>query len=110
MRAKLRADPSLKPLLLATCNHPLLSIKADLYWGFDAKRGGKNQLALMWMQLRSEMALAPTDRDETYALWQGHFPEDNRSILFVWIVSGSRGVIRAESSRVRCIAWSCAGA
>ena len=43
----MRADPSLQPLLLGTSNHPLLSIKADLYWGFDAKRGGKNQLALM---------------------------------------------------------------
>ena len=34
VRAKLRADPALERLLLATHPHPLLSIKGDRVWGF----------------------------------------------------------------------------
>lgn len=49
VRAKLEADPELKELLLATGDHPLLSIKNDTFWGFDSKKGGLNLLAEIWM-------------------------------------------------------------
>ena len=56
LRAKLLADPSLETLLRATKDHPLLAIKPDTYWGFDARLAeGRNRLAELWMQLRSEL-------------------------------------------------------
>lgn len=55
LRAKLAARPELGTLLLATGDHPLLSIKNDSYWGFDADLGGRNRLAELWMELRTEV-------------------------------------------------------
>lgn len=54
VRAKMAADPSLRSLLVATHPHPLVSIKGDQVWGFDAKHGGQNLLAQIWMRLRDE--------------------------------------------------------
>jgi predicted NAD-dependent protein-ADP-ribosyltransferase YbiA (DUF1768 family) len=57
VRAKLRADPFLEQLLLATRNHPLLSLKSDAVWGFDPARcQGQNLLAKIWMKVRAELA------------------------------------------------------
>lgn len=59
-RAKLVASPHLRDLLLKTHPHPLLSIKSDRVWGFDATssnpktQGGQNLLALIWMRIRAE--------------------------------------------------------
>ena len=41
VRAKVAADPQLRALLLSTHPHPLLALKGDRFWGFDAKRGGE---------------------------------------------------------------------
>ena len=40
---------------MSTHPHPLLSIKPDTFWGFDARKGGENMLAKLLMELRSEM-------------------------------------------------------
>lgn len=58
LRAKLAADPTVRTLLLSTAPHPLLSLKADRTWGFDPRRGGRNQLAQLWEKLRAELMLA----------------------------------------------------
>ena len=55
IRAKFALDPSLHALLCATQGHPLLAIKPDDYWGFDARDGGQNRLAELWMELRGEV-------------------------------------------------------
>ena len=59
LRAKLAARPALRTLLLATGDHPLLSIMngngTSRYWGFDADHGGRNRLAELWMELRAEV-------------------------------------------------------
>jgi predicted NAD-dependent protein-ADP-ribosyltransferase YbiA (DUF1768 family) len=55
LRAKLAVRPELGTLLLATGDHPLLSIKNDRYWGFDADLGGRNRLAELWTELRTEV-------------------------------------------------------
>jgi len=55
VRAKLKADPELRTLLLATHNYPLVSIKGDEVWGFDPVHGGKNLLAEVWVKIRSEL-------------------------------------------------------
>jgi predicted NAD-dependent protein-ADP-ribosyltransferase YbiA (DUF1768 family) len=55
IRAKVAADPTLVDLLLATRDHPLLSIKRDVYWGFDPVHGGKNRLGALWEELRVEV-------------------------------------------------------
>lgn len=55
IRAKLEADPILRPLLCATKGFPLLSIKPDAYWGVDPRDGGRNRLAELWMELRDEV-------------------------------------------------------
>ena len=55
VRAKLQADASLAELLLATGDHPLLSIKNDQVWGFDPQHGGRNLLAKIWERLRTEL-------------------------------------------------------
>ncbi len=55
IRAKFALDPTLRELLRVTGEHPLLAIKPDEYWGFDAKNGGRNRLAELWMELRHEM-------------------------------------------------------
>jgi predicted NAD-dependent protein-ADP-ribosyltransferase YbiA (DUF1768 family) len=56
VRAKLRADPALERLLLATHPHPLLSIKGDRVWGFCPREGqGMNLLARIWEHLREEL-------------------------------------------------------
>ena len=59
VRAKLAADPGgLRELLLATGQHPLLSLKRDAVWGFDPVTArGENLLAEIWMQLRAELQL-----------------------------------------------------
>lgn len=56
LRAKMDADQALRHLLRATSDHPLLAIKPDTYWGFDARRGGRNRLTQLWMVLRDELA------------------------------------------------------
>ena len=57
-RAKLAARPGLRELLLATGQHPLLSLKRDAVWGFDpVTKRGENLLAEIWMQLRAEIQL-----------------------------------------------------
>ena len=53
--AKLKEDPSLKGLLKATGNHPLLALKPDTYWGYDPFKGGRNRLAELWMEIRAEL-------------------------------------------------------
>ena len=58
VRAKLRADPALIPLLLATHPHPLLSMKPDKVWGFHPNSGGQNLLAQIWMRVRQELILS----------------------------------------------------
>jgi predicted NAD-dependent protein-ADP-ribosyltransferase YbiA (DUF1768 family) len=55
IRAKVRADVSLAELLLATGDHPLLSIKNDQVCGFDPQHGGRNLLAKIWERLRAEL-------------------------------------------------------
>lgn len=55
IRTKFQQDPSLRALLCATKGQPLLAIKPDTYWGFDARRGGENRLAELWMELRDEL-------------------------------------------------------
>ena len=59
LRAKLAADPGgLRALLLATGQHPLLSLKRDEVWGFDPVTArGDNLLAEIWMQVRAEIQL-----------------------------------------------------
>ena len=42
-------------LLVSTHPHTLVSIKDDVYWGFDAVLGGENQLANILMEIRSEI-------------------------------------------------------
>jgi predicted NAD-dependent protein-ADP-ribosyltransferase YbiA (DUF1768 family) len=61
IKAKLNASPKVRALLLATNPHPLLSIKNDSVWGFDASKGaGQNLLAKLWMRLRTEeLAITP---------------------------------------------------
>jgi len=55
LRAKLKADPTLRELLLSTWPHPLLSLKKDRVWGFDPEMGGDNLLAKLWETLREEI-------------------------------------------------------
>lgn len=57
VRAKVAASAEVRQLLLATGDHPLLSIKADRVWGFDPKRGGENMLAQLLEELRQELRL-----------------------------------------------------
>ena len=42
-------------LLVSTYPHKLVAIKTDVYWGFDAKDGGQNQLGNILMEMRSEV-------------------------------------------------------
>jgi len=42
-------------LLVSTYPNNLVAIKTDVYWGFDAKRGGENQLANILMEIRSDV-------------------------------------------------------
>lgn len=55
VEAKFRADEDLQRLLLSTHPHPLLSVKADAFWGFDPRRGGANMLAKLLEELRANM-------------------------------------------------------
>ena len=55
LRAKVTASAEVRQLLLATGDHPLLSIKADRVWGFDPRRGGENMLARLLEELRQEL-------------------------------------------------------
>jgi predicted NAD-dependent protein-ADP-ribosyltransferase YbiA (DUF1768 family) len=55
IRAKVRANASLAELLLATGDHPLISIKNDQVYGFDPQHGGRNLLAKIWERLRTEL-------------------------------------------------------
>ena len=55
IRQKFLHHAQLKKLLVSTHPHPLLSIKADRFWGFDARKGGENMLAKLLMELRSEI-------------------------------------------------------
>ena len=55
VHAKLAADPSLVPLLLATGSHPLLALKNDTFWGFHPRYGGENMLAKLWEELRASL-------------------------------------------------------
>ena len=55
VRAKFAAAADARALLMATHPHPLLSIKGDCFWGFDARHGGENKLAELLMELRSEL-------------------------------------------------------
>ena len=55
VRAKVAASAEVRQLLLATGDHPLLSVKADRFWGFDPKRGGENMLARLLEELRQEL-------------------------------------------------------
>ena len=58
VRAKLAARPDLRALLLATGQHPLLSLKRDEVWGFDPVTArGDNLLAEIWMQVHAEIQL-----------------------------------------------------
>ena len=59
----MRSDPrqtrggplAARAAVCATQGHPLLSIKPDEYWGVDAREGGENRLAELWMELRDEV-------------------------------------------------------
>lgn len=55
VRAKFAASAEACSLLMLTHPHPLLSIKGDRFWGFDATRGGENKLAELLMELRAEL-------------------------------------------------------
>ena len=55
IREKFQNHPQLKHFLVFTHPHPMLSIKADTFLGFDARKGGENMLAKLLMELRSEM-------------------------------------------------------
>ena len=57
LRAKVSASEEVRQLLLATGDHPLLSIKPDRFWGFDPKGGGENMLARLLEELRQELRL-----------------------------------------------------
>jgi len=58
VRAKFSAAADIRALLMTTHPHPLVSIKNDNFWGFDAERGGENKLAELLMELRDELAAA----------------------------------------------------
>eukprot|EP00004_Rigifila_ramosa_P008995 TRINITY_DN20453_c0_g1_i3.p1 TRINITY_DN20453_c0_g1~~TRINITY_DN20453_c0_g1_i3.p1 ORF type:complete len:196 (+),score=36.06 TRINITY_DN20453_c0_g1_i3:2-589(+) len=55
VRLKFDAAPELKPLLLATHPHALLSLKDDDVWGVKPDGHGQNLLAKLWMELRDEL-------------------------------------------------------
>merc|ERR1719473_1803971 len=55
LRAKFAACAEARELLLSTHPHPLVSIKGDAYWGYDAVRGGDNMLAVLLMELRAAL-------------------------------------------------------
>ena len=55
VRAKFKASAEARSLLLASAPHPLLSIKRDEIWGFDPCKGGQNLLAMLLMELRTEI-------------------------------------------------------
>ena len=55
LQGKLHACPAVRELLLKTGNHPLVSIKADKYWGVHPVHGGRNRLGELWMELRAEL-------------------------------------------------------
>jgi len=61
VRAKLKADPTLEALLLATHPHPLLALKPDRIWGFHPVHGGENLLARTWMRIRDELVASIPD-------------------------------------------------
>ena len=55
LRAKFCSNILLRQFLISTFPHQLLSLKKDVYWAFDPATGcGKNLLAEMLMQLRTE--------------------------------------------------------
>jgi len=58
-------NKKLSELLKSTYPHPLLSIKSDCFWGFDAKRGGENMLAKILMELRDELIATATKKRGT---------------------------------------------
>ena len=52
---KFTTSTLLKDLLLSTHNHPLLSIKRDRYWGVLPSGEGENKLAVLLMELRTNL-------------------------------------------------------
>lgn len=54
---KFRSSPKLKALLLETGDDPLVSIKADTFWGMGFDGKGVNMLAKMLQDLRTELRL-----------------------------------------------------
>jgi len=63
VRAKFAASEDLRDLLISTHPHPLLSVKADAFWGFDPRNGGENMLAKLEMELRDELAGSSLDAE-----------------------------------------------
>ena len=52
--AKFQNSEEVRQLLISTHPFPLLSIKNDPFWGFDARQGGQNMLAVILMDLRQK--------------------------------------------------------
>ena len=52
--AKFNKSAEARQLLISTHPFPLLSIKNDSFWGFDARHGGQNMLAQILMDLRQK--------------------------------------------------------
>ena len=52
--AKFQKSEDARQLLISTHPFPLLSIKPDEFWGFDARNGGRNMLAQILMDLRQK--------------------------------------------------------
>ena len=52
--AKFQNSEEARQLLISTHPFPLLSIKNDPFWGFDARQGGQNMLAVILMDLRQK--------------------------------------------------------
>lgn len=59
LRMKFAASQIARELLISTHPNPLLSVKNDKFWGFDARKGGKNMLAVLLMELRAELLGKP---------------------------------------------------
>jgi len=86
-------------LLVSTYPHQLVAIKTDVYWGFDGKRGGKNQLGNILMELRSE-AIHVMKRQLRYDwnidnLWSSY---STRFVPSPWVLSEHKNHLISEGS------------
>ena len=64
-------DPSLRALLLSTHPHPLISVKADPFWGFCPGEGGQNMLGVLLVELRRELRETQDKSRGCWGCWSG---------------------------------------